>query len=192
VIKKELIADINHFESMSETIISDIQILKDKEVYALNEKITFNVKFSITGVLRESFTEENWTKLYEKYDNVFKLKYGIKLNKSGLRKNSINQIDSYKKASIFWTRNPKLVNPMKEKRIWVQVAKNFKPVIRLTEEEVREEFFDFDEKILVEAKDLGVGKHQVNAEAYASWQKHDFIEKDEAKSQGKEIEIIIN
>ena len=69
---------------------------------------------------------------------------------------------------------------MKEKRIWVQVAKNFKPIIRLTEEEVREEFFDFDEKILVEAKDLGVGKHQVNAEAYASWQKHDFIEKDEA------------
>ena len=192
MIKKELIVDINHFDRMSETMISNIQTLKDKEVYALNDRITLNVKFSITGLLRDSFTEENWTKSYEKYDNVFKLKYGIKLNKSGLRKNSINEIDCYKKAAIFWTRNPKLVNPMKEKRIWVQVAKNFKPVIRLTEEEVREELFDFDEKIIVDAKELGAGKHQINAETHASWQKHDFIEKDEVKSQGKETEIIIN
>ena len=136
---------------MSETAISGIEILKDKEAYTVNDTILFNVKFSITGLLRDSFTEENWTKSYEKYDNVFKLKYGIKLNKTGLRKSSINEIDSYRKASIFWTRNPKLVNPMKEKRIWVQVAKNFKPIIRLTEEEVREEFFDFDEKIIIEA-----------------------------------------
>ena len=192
MIKKELIVDINHFDRMSETMISNIQTLKDKEVYALNDRITLNVKFSITGLLRDSFTEENWTKSYEKYDNVFKLKYGIKLNKSGLRKNSINEINSYKKAAIFWTRNPKLVNPMKEKRIWVQVAKNFKPVIRLTEEEVREELFDFDEKFIFDGKVLGAGKHQINAETHASWQKHDFIEKDEVKSQGKETEIIIN
>ena len=192
MIKKELIVDINHFEDMSETMVTNIQMLKDKEVYALNDRITINVKFSITGILRDSFTEENWTKSYEKYDNVFKLKYGIKLNKSGLRKNSINEIDSYKKASIFWTRNPKLVNAMKEKRVWVQVAKNFKPVIRLTEEEVREELFDFDEKIIVDAKELGTGKHELNVDAHASWQKHDFIEKGEAKTQGKGIEIIIN
>ena len=191
MIKKELIADINHFEDMT-TMISDIQILKDKEVYAINDRITLNVKFSITGDLRDSFTEENWTKSYEKYDNVFKLKYGIKLNKSGLRKNSISEIDSYKKAAIFWTRNPKLVNPMKEKRIWVQVAKNFKPIIRLTEEEVREELFDFDEKIIVDAKELGTGKHKISTEIHASWQKHDFMEKGEAKLAGKEIEIVIN
>jgi len=173
-------------------MISNIQTLKDKEVYAVNDKITLNVKFSITGALRDSFTEENWTKAYEKYDNVFKLKYGIKLNKSGLRKNSISEIDSYKKAAIFWTRNPKLVNPMKEKRIWVQVAKNFKPIIRLTEEEVREELFDFDEKIIVDAKELGTGKHKISTEIHASWQKHDFMEKGEAKLAGKEIEIVIN
>ncbi len=177
---------------MSETTISGIEILKDKEAYTVNDTILFNVKFSITGLLRDSFTEENWTKSYEKYDNVFKLKYGIKLNKTGLRKSSINEIDSYRKASIFWTRNPKLVNPMKEKRIWVQVAKNFKPIIRLTEDEVREEFFDFDEKIMIEAKKLGSGKHHISADAHASWQKHDFMEKGEAKSDDKEIEIIIN
>ena len=81
---------------------------------------------------------------------------------------------------------------MKEKRIWVQVAKNFKPIIRLTEEEVREELFDFDEKIIVDAKELGTGKHKISAETHASWQKHDFMEKGEAKLAGKEIEIVIN
>ena len=57
MIKKELIVDINHFDRMSETMISNIQTLKDKEVYALNDRITLNVKFSITGLLRDSFTE---------------------------------------------------------------------------------------------------------------------------------------
>ena len=51
------------------TMISDVQILNDKEVYTINDRITLNVKFSIAGDLRDSFTEENWTKSYEKYDN---------------------------------------------------------------------------------------------------------------------------
>ena len=178
---------------MTETSISDIKIEKTKEEFSSDDNITINVTFSIKGNLRESFTEKNWTEAYERNDNTFKLKYGIKLQKGGFRKQDIGKnIDTYRKASIFWTRNPKLVNPMKEKRIWVQVAKNFKPVIRLTEEEVREELFDFDEKIIIDGKDLGAGKHKISVETFASWQKHDFIEKDEVKSQGKETEIIIN
>ena len=91
----------------------------------------------------------------------------------GLRKHAVGKpVDSYRKAAIFWTRNPKLVNPHKEKRVWVQVAKNFKPIIRLSEEEVREELFDFDEKITFKASELGSGNHKIGAEAYASWQKH--------------------
>ena len=173
--------------------ISNLMLVKDKDVYTVDDGITLNVKFSLNGDVRNAFNEKNWTDAYEKNDNQFKLKYGIKLVSSGLRKHDVvKPIDTYRKASIFWTRNPKLVNPVKEKRIWVQVAKNFKPIIRLTEEEVREELFDFDEKIIVETKDLGIGKHQISAEAHASWQKHDFMEKGEVKSEGKEIEIIIN
>ena len=81
---------------------------------------------------------------------------------------------------------------MKEKRIWVQVAKNFEPFIRLTEEEVREEFFDFDESYTFKASELGIGKHKINAEAYASWQTHPYIEKGDAKNQSKDFEISIN
>jgi hypothetical protein len=80
---------------------------------------------------------------------------------------------------------------MKEKRVWVQVAKNFEPFIRLTEEEVRAELFDFDEKLTFKASELGSGKHKIGAEVYTSWQKHHFSEPDDVKSSAKEIEITI-
>ncbi len=103
--------------------ISNLNLVKDKDVYASDDSITINVKFSLSGDVRNSFNEKNWTDAYEKNDNQFKLKYGIKLVSSGLRKRDVvKPIDTYRKASIFWTRNPKLVNPMKEKRIWVQVG----------------------------------------------------------------------
>ena len=128
--------------------ISNLRLVKDKDAYSVDDSITLNVKFSLSGEMRDAFNEKNWTDAYEKNDNQFKLKYGIKLVSSGLRKHDVvKPIDTYRKASIFWTRNPKLVNPMKEKRIWVQVAKNFEPIIKLTEEDVQKELFDFDEPL---------------------------------------------
>ena len=112
-------------------MIANLELIKDKDDYAVDDDITVNVKFSLTGKVRDVFNEENWNIAYDKFDNQFKLKYGIKLVSGGIRKHSIGKpIDTYRKASIFWTRNPKLVNPMKERKIWVQVAKNFEPFIR--------------------------------------------------------------
>ena len=162
-------------------------------MYTSDDSITINVKFSLSGDVRNSFTEKNWTNAYENNDNQFKIKYGIKLVSSGLRKHDmIKPIDTYRKASIFWTRNPKLVNPMKEKRIWVQVAKNFEPIIKLTEGDVQRELFDFDEALVLNASDLGQGKHKVSAEVFASWNKHTYVEKNEEKTHSEEIEIEIN
>ena len=178
---------------MAENKISDIELVTDKEEFSSDEEISIHVKFTVEGELRDAFNEKNWTEAYEKYDNTFKMKYGIKLQSGGFKKHTIGkEIDTYRKASIFWTRNPKLVNPMKDKRVWVQVAKNFKPIIRLTEEEVKQELFDFDEKITFKASELGTGKHKIGAEAFASWQKHDYIDSGNAKNHAKEIEITIN
>ena len=173
--------------------ISNLRLVKDKDTYAVDDSITLNVKFSLSGDVRNAFNEKNWTDAYDKNDNQFKLKYGIKLVSSGLRKHDIAKpIDTYRKASIFWTRNPKLVNPMKEKRIWVQVAKNFEPIIKLTQEDVQKELFDFDEPIILSASDLGKGTHKVGAEVFASWYTHTYIEKNEAKMHSEEIEIEID
>ncbi|MDG7053869.1 MAG: hypothetical protein JRZ95_00910, partial [Nitrososphaerota archaeon] len=125
--------------------ISDISLDKKKNEFSSDDIVTIDVKFSIQGKLREAFNEKNWTKAYNKNDNLFKLKYRVKLHTAGIRKHELGKsIDTYRKASIFWTRNPKLVNPMKKKRVWVQVAKNFEPFIRLTEEEVRQELSKFN------------------------------------------------
>ena len=168
-------------------------VVKDKDAYTSNDSITLNVKFSLNGDVRDSFNEKNWTDAYEKNDNQFKLKYGIKIGSSGIRKHDIvKPIDTYRKASIFWTRNPKLVNPMKEKRIWVQVAKNFEQIIKLTEEDGQKELFDFDEPIILSAADLGKGRHKISAGVFASWNTHPYIEKNEEKMQSEEIEIEID
>jgi len=173
--------------------ISDLILVKDKDVYTTADSITLNVKFSLNGEVRNAFNEKNWTDAYEKNDNQFKLKYGIKIASTGIRKHDVGKpIDTYRKASIFWTRNPKLVNPVKEKRIWVQVAKNFEPIIKLTEEDVQKELFDFDEPVILSASDLGKGKHKISAEVFVSWNKHPYIEKNEEKAHSEEIEVEIN
>ena len=178
---------------MGESKISAIKLAKSKDEYAPDENIEINVQFSVQGDLRNAFNEANWTRAYNNNDVSFKLKYGTKLTTGGLRKKELGRtVDTYRKASIFWTRNPKLVNPMKDRRIWVQIAKNFEPFIRLTEEEVREELFDFDEKFVFKASDLGKGRHKIGAEAFASWQKHDFTETGSVKNSSSEIEITVN
>ena len=162
-------------------------------MYSIDDSVTLNVKFSLKGEVRNAFNEKNWTEAYEKNDNQFKLKYGIKLTSGGLRKHDVGKpIDAYRKASIFWTRNPKLVNSMKERRVWVQVAKNFEPYIKLTEEDTKRELFDFDESVVLSASELGKGKHKVGAEVFVSWNKHTYIEKSEGMMHSKEIEIDIN
>ena len=174
-------------------MIANLELIKDKDDYAVDDDITVNVKFYLTGKVRDVFNEENWNIAYDKFDNQFKLKYGIKLVSGGIRKHSVGKpIDTYRKASIFWTRNPKLVNPMKERKIWVQVAKNFEPFIRLTVEDVQKELFDFDESVIFKASELGSGKHKIGAEVFVSWNKHEYIERDEEKMNVDGIEINVN
>lgn len=173
--------------------ISDVIVSSPKERFSAGERAVVSVKFSIMGAIRDSFTEENWTRAYDANDVSFKLRYGVRLVSGGFRKRAVGiVIDSYRKASIFWTRNPKLVNPMKDRRVWVQVAKNFTPIIRLTEEEVREELFDFDETISFRAFELGTGSCSVSAEVQASWQKHAYIGAESCKSSSAEIKLDVN
>lgn len=176
----------------SQTTLSEIVLTADKPAYDKSDDVVIVASFQIKGDLRDVFNEKNWTESYNEYDNLFKLKYGIKISANGFRKKELKDIDTYRKASFFWTRNPKLVNPMKEKRVWVQVAKNFEPFIKLTEDEVKAELLDFNEKITFKASELGSGKHKISAEAWSSWQKHHWTDSGDVKGSSKEIEITIN
>ena len=49
--------------------ISSLDIIKDKDVYTIDDNITINVKFSLDGDIRNSFNEKNWTDAWNKNDN---------------------------------------------------------------------------------------------------------------------------
>ena len=171
--------------------IGEVSLEKSADKFSLNDMITINVKFSVTGSLREAFNEKSWERAYNKHDNVFKLKYGIKLYSGGLRKREIGKpLDTYKKAALFWTRNPKLTQ-MAEKKVWIQISKNFEPYIPMNQADAQQSLLDFDEKIQFKASDLGIGKHKIGAEIYVSWLKHDYAEPYDGNTHSKEIEIEI-
>jgi hypothetical protein len=171
--------------------ISEVLLEKLTDKFSVNDMITINVKFSVMGALREAFNEKNWERAYNKHDNVFKLKYGVKLYSGGLRKREIpNPLDTYKKAALFWTRNPKLTQ-MAEKKVWVQISKNFEPYIPMNQTDAQHSLLDFDEKVQFKASELGPGKHKLGAEVYVSWLKHDYTEPYDVKVHSKEIEIEI-
>jgi len=190
--KKILIEDINHYGALSEkSYISEIELEKLADKFKMNDNVIVNVKFSVLGSFRELFNEKNWERAYNKHDNLFKLKYGIKLHTGGLRKHEIGKpIDTYRKAALFWTRNPKLTR-MAEKKVWVHISKNFEPFIPMTQAEAQEMLLDFNEKMEFKASDLGAGRHKMGAEVYVSWLKHDYTDSFDEKSNSKEIEIEI-
>ena len=164
--------------------ITDVEIAPPQAEHTTQDTIRMTVRFSVQGSTRDAFNETNWTRSYEANDVAVKIKYGIKLVSGGIRKKTLGKsVESYRKAAIFWTRNPKLVNPMKEKRVWVQVAKNFTPVIRLTEGEVRHELFDFEEHYTIRASELGEGSHKIGGEVHVSWQRHHLMEKNSLRAE---------
>ena len=169
--------------------IEKISLEKSADKFGINDLITINVKFSVTGALREAFNAKNWERAYNKHDSVFKLKYGVKLYSGGLRKREIGEpLNTYKKVALFWTRNPKLTQ-MAEKKVWVQISKNFELRIPANQEEAQQLLLDFDEKMEFKASELGSGKHEIGAEVYVSWFTHDYTDSFDDKSHSKEIEI---
>ncbi len=171
--------------------ISEVSIEGSSDKLRLDDNVTINVKFSVTGALRDAFNESNWEKAYNNHDNSIKIKYGVKLHTGGLRKKEVGKpVDTYRKAALFWTRNPKLTQ-MAEKKVWVQISKNFEPFIPKNQAEAQQLLFDFDEKIQFNASDLGVGKHKIGAEVYVSWLKHDYTEPFDQTASAKEIELEI-
>ena len=51
-------------------MIANLELIKDKDDYAVDDDITVNVKFSLTGKVRDVFNEENWNIAYDKFESV--------------------------------------------------------------------------------------------------------------------------
>ena len=72
------------------------------------------------------------------------------------------------------------------------MQKTFEPYVKLTVEDTQKELFDFNEPVIINASDLGIGNHKIGAEVFVSWNKHEYVEADQEKTRAEEIEVKIN
>ena len=166
-----------------ESYIENIVLKKVHEESTTGNKIILNLTFTINGLIRNIFTQNNWEKAYNKNDNIFRLVVKMDVKNNG---QTIESKKSVRKAILFWTRNPKINH-----RIWITIVKDESPYYPLKENEAKELLFDFQEKIEMEADKLKVGKNKISVMVNLSWGKHEYIEKKEMTKESniEEIEI---
>jgi hypothetical protein len=165
-----------------ESYIENIVLKKVPETTTGN-KIILNLTFTINGLVRNIFTQNNWEKAYNKNDNLFRLVVKMDIKNNG---QTIESKKSIRKAILFWTRNPKINH-----RIWITIVKDESPHYPLKENEAKELLFDFQEKIEIESDKLKAGKNKISVMVNLLWGKHEYIEKKEISKESniEEIEI---
>ena len=167
---------------MADSFIDSATLDKSQESVRPDQPLTLSLSFRIQGGIRDSFSQKNWERAYNKHDKGFLMKIEIDL-KSGRRR--IALIKLVRKAALFWTRNPKIPY-----RIWVSIVKDDAPFYPLTEEEARSLLFDVNKVIELKGSDLLSGTHKVYADIMVSWGKHAFTEPREIKGRSNYIELV--
>jgi hypothetical protein len=167
---------------MADSFIDSAALDKSQESVRPDQPLTLSLSFRIQGGIRDSFSQKNWERAYNKHDKGFLMKIEIDL-KSGRRR--IALIKLVRKAALFWTRNPKIPY-----RIWVSIVKDDAPFYPLTEEEAKSLLFDINKVIELKGSDLLSGTHKVYADIMVSWGKHVFTEPNQIKGRSNYIELV--
>lgn len=176
---------------MSETnYISNVKLVQSTSRVKLNEPVTLEVQFKVDGQIREVFNQQVWTDAYNKHDNNFRIKYVIKVLTGSVKKcDIVEPIKFVRKASFYWSRNPKLPPPPPNKKIWVMVVMDDRPNLPDSIEHAKSMIFDVRRPIELVGSSIGKGKHKLIAHVTASWGKHLFTEGAELAAKSNEIEI---
>jgi hypothetical protein len=167
---------------MADSFIDSANLAKSQESVRPDQPLTLSLSFRIQGSIRETFSQKNWERAYNKHDKGFLMKIEIDL-KSGRRRVAL--IKLVRKAALFWTRNPKLPY-----RIWVSIVKDDTPFYPLTEEEAKSLLFDVNKVIELKGSDLNSGTHKLYTDVKVSWGKHVYTEPNEIKGRSNDIELV--
>lgn len=164
--------------------LENIVLTKTKNKISINETISLNLSFKISGSIRDLFTQSTWEKAYNKFDNTFRIMIDADIK---VGKKKIHSVKFLRKAIFFWARNPKI-----QHRIWVSIVKDDSPFYPLSEQESRSLLFDVNKIIEFSISDLNQGIYNFHADVRVSWGKHNFTEalKLEGLSNQEQIEII--
>lgn len=164
--------------------LENIVLTKTKNKISINETISLNLSFKISGSIRDLFTQSTWEKAYNKFDNTFRIMIDADIK---VGKKKIHSVKFLRKAIFFWARNPKI-----QHRIWVSIVKDDSPFYPLSEQESRSLLFDVNKIIEFSISDLNEGIYNFHADVRVSWGKHNFTGalKLEGISNQEQIEII--
>jgi hypothetical protein len=187
IYKRQLhIEDINDTFSVSKltenaSYINDISLSKSKDKASGEKSIEMSLDFSIKGLIRDVFVQENWERAYNKHDNYLRLSINLDIKNNG---KVVDTIKLIRKGVFFWTRNPKINH-----RIWIMIVKDEEPFYPLEEEEARRQLFEFHKDLEIALESLSKGKNNISILVRLSWGKHDFIEKSQISKESNTVLI---
>ena len=147
-----------------ESIVSDAKLSLSQDKVKEGESLSLSLSFKIIGNIREIFNQKNWERAYNKHDNLFRITIEISL-KAGRK--VILQNKFVRKATLFWTRSPKI--PF---RIWISIIKDDTPFYPTTVEEAKSLLFDIDKLIELNGYHMKRGSHEFSTDIKVSWGKH--------------------
>ena len=166
---------------MQTSSISDIKFGSSHDSIRSNEILTLSLSFNIDGLIRESFSQKNWERAYDKHDNGFRLTISLDL-KAG--RNSVDKAKFVRKAVLFWTRNPKI-----SYRVWVSVIKDETPHYPLTIEEAKSLLFDVTKTMELDSNKLKEGDNEIQVAIKVSWGKHLYTDAVELRAETKVVKV---
>lgn len=156
------------------TYFQHLSLSTEKGKVSLDEPVTFELKFSILGGLRDSFHQAAWESAWNQHDNTLRVRYDVEIYRKvgGILKSSIVKPKKFKrKATLYWSRNPELPY-----RIWAMIIdENGRPSLPGNEEDARKALFDGSLKFGLLGSDIGKGKHTIEAKIRTRWGKHSYI-----------------
>lgn len=171
--------------------ISGITLTPSASRIKINDPLTLDLQFKVDGHVREVLNQEAWTLAYNKHDAVFGIKYGIRVQTGSVKKRDVVEpIKFVRKASFYWSRNPKLPPPPPSKKIWAMIVMDDRPNLPDSVEHAKSLIFDVKRSFELMGSSIGKGKHKLLAHVGASWGKHTFTEPVEIDARSNEVEII--
>jgi len=141
-----------------------------------------NLSFEIKGSIREDFNQKNWERAYNRHDNIFRIKIEVTLKSS---RKKILHSENLRKASLFWTRNPKLPH-----RIWALIIKDDTSFYPSSIEEAKSLLFDVEKRFELKSNNLQPGNQNICAGIRVSWGKHYYSEPSELRAESNKVELI--
>lgn len=185
-------SNITPIHGLDNNRIGDVVLVPSRPRFSYDESCSLKVKFRLMGGIRDSFNQEIWNTAYEINDKLIRITYQVEINRivGGLLvRKFIGPQKFIRKATIYWTRNPEMVNTY-EKKIWAMIIREGNdPYLPTSENDARASLFDVEINFSILGVDIGRGTHRLKASAKASWGRHVFSGKGNARTTSELIQV---